>query len=183
MKKLTQFTCVLTLACLIGLFIGCEKDDDKSAPEQTMLEETATVVFKNDPRPGFIKSFGLDNGDEIWIRHDTYIQRLRPSCSGYSVVHADEIKIGDVVTFKYFKEDGANYAERIFEPFDIRADNPNCVESQQPPQMVVDYDTDRDTIGDTVDNCVSVPNQNQKDTDKDGVGDACDAFPSDPSLK
>lgn len=35
-------------------------------------------------------------------------------------------------------------------------------------------DTDSDGIGDTVDNCVSVANQDQLDTDGDRIGDACE---------
>lgn len=36
-------------------------------------------------------------------------------------------------------------------------------------------DTDRDGIPDVADNCVLVPNPDQRDTDGDGVGNACDA--------
>lgn len=36
-------------------------------------------------------------------------------------------------------------------------------------------DTDSDGIGDTVDNCVSVANQDQVDSDGDRIGDACEA--------
>ena len=36
-------------------------------------------------------------------------------------------------------------------------------------------DTDGDGIPDSRDNCISVPNANQKDSDGDGFGDACDA--------
>jgi len=39
-------------------------------------------------------------------------------------------------------------------------------------------DTDLDGIGDTFDNCPTVPNANQLDEDADGVGDACDSCPS-----
>ena len=36
-------------------------------------------------------------------------------------------------------------------------------------------DTDGDGIPDVMDNCITVPNRDQKDSDNDGVGDACDA--------
>jgi hypothetical protein len=35
-------------------------------------------------------------------------------------------------------------------------------------------DTDSDSISDSLDNCISVPNQDQLDTDGDKLGDACD---------
>ena len=40
-------------------------------------------------------------------------------------------------------------------------------------------DTDRDGIGDTVDNCPSISNSNQLNTDGDGIGNVCDNCPND----
>ena len=42
-------------------------------------------------------------------------------------------------------------------------------------------DTDGDGVPDSIDNCVFVPNPDQKDTDGDGVGDACDNCPTVPN--
>ena len=36
-------------------------------------------------------------------------------------------------------------------------------------------DQDGDGVGDSVDNCVSIPNPDQADSNNDGVGDACNA--------
>ncbi len=44
------------------------------------------------------------------------------------------------------------------------------------PEVIDTTDTDGDGIGDTFDNCPTVPNPGQEDRDGDGVGDACDAF-------
>ncbi|MCC7313301.1 MAG: VCBS repeat-containing protein [Planctomycetes bacterium] len=43
------------------------------------------------------------------------------------------------------------------------------------------YDSDSDGVGNTCDNCPSVPNFDQQDADGDGVGDACDACPDTPA--
>ncbi|MEF8715689.1 MAG: thrombospondin type 3 repeat-containing protein [Accumulibacter sp.] len=42
-------------------------------------------------------------------------------------------------------------------------------------------DSDQDGVCDSVDNCVQIPNPDQKDTDKDGVGDVCDNCPTVPN--
>ncbi|MBP1688411.1 MAG: hypothetical protein H6Q33_4554 [Deltaproteobacteria bacterium] len=42
------------------------------------------------------------------------------------------------------------------------------------PDVIDTTDTDGDGIGDTFDNCPTIPNQGQEDRDGDGVGDACD---------
>lgn len=41
-------------------------------------------------------------------------------------------------------------------------------------QPVFAQDTDKDGINDAVDNCIEVPNTNQRDTDADGIGNICD---------
>lgn len=43
-----------------------------------------------------------------------------------------------------------------------------------------DVDTDGDTIMDSQDNCINVPNLDQADADGDGAGDVCDVCPDDP---
>ena len=47
------------------------------------------------------------------------------------------------------------------------------------PQVLDTTDTDADGVGDSFDNCPSVPNPGQEDSDGDGIGDACDAGPTD----
>lgn len=42
-----------------------------------------------------------------------------------------------------------------------------------------DTDTDGDGVGDSTDNCVTVPNADQADTDGDGIGNACDDVDTD----
>jgi hypothetical protein len=36
-------------------------------------------------------------------------------------------------------------------------------------------DADGDSVGDEIDNCLSIQNESQADTDADGLGNACDA--------
>ena len=43
------------------------------------------------------------------------------------------------------------------------------------PGPIVDFDTDGDKVMDSVDNCETVVNADQKDTDGDKQGDACDS--------
>jgi hypothetical protein len=40
-------------------------------------------------------------------------------------------------------------------------------------------DVDGDGVADAEDNCLTVPNADQRDVDGDGLGDACDLTPSD----
>jgi subtilisin family serine protease len=47
-----------------------------------------------------------------------------------------------------------------------------------PASLTVAIDTDRDGVGDPVDNCPAVPNPSQEDLDLDGHGDACDDCPT-----
>ncbi len=47
------------------------------------------------------------------------------------------------------------------------------------PDVIDTTDTDGDGVGDSLDNCPTVPNPGQEDGDGDGVGDACDAGPTD----
>lgn len=37
-----------------------------------------------------------------------------------------------------------------------------------------EFDTDKDSIFDSIDTCISTANPDQKDVDSDGIGDACD---------
>lgn len=41
-----------------------------------------------------------------------------------------------------------------------------------------DEDIDNDGILNEVDNCMRIPNRDQRDSDQDGVGDVCDNCPS-----
>ena len=63
--------------------------------------------------------------------------------------------------------DGFTDAEENNQGSDPR--NPNST-----PETIA-FDADGDTIPNTWDNCIDVPNANQKDTDQDGFGDKCDA--------
>ena len=47
------------------------------------------------------------------------------------------------------------------------------------PDVIDTTDTDGDGVGDSFDNCPTVPNPGQEDGDGDGLGDACDAGPTD----
>ena len=42
------------------------------------------------------------------------------------------------------------------------------------------HDRDSDGVADASDNCISMPNSNQRDRDGDGLGDVCDSEPETP---
>ncbi len=50
------------------------------------------------------------------------------------------------------------------------------------PDVIDTTDTDGDGVGDSLDNCPSMPNAGQEDGDGDGVGDACEADTTPPVI-
>tara|TARA_R110000824_G_scaffold12226_6_gene53543 strand:- start:9548 stop:10108 length:561 start_codon:yes stop_codon:yes gene_type:complete len=181
MRKI--FTALAATMLCVGLFMGCELDDSSSSSDDKVnLSDTAIVKRINQPRSGFVLSLDLDNGYRLNVKNDTFITKLRTSCSGYNIIGPSGIAIGDIATYFYDKDNEVDYKNRTAEPNEIKLDRPECFDGSDQPQFVVDFDTDKDEIGDTVDNCLNTPNTNQLDTDGDGVGDACDAAPNDPNI-
>lgn len=48
--------------------------------------------------------------------------------------------------------------------------------------LLARFDTDRDSVGDDLDNCPSRPNEDQSDTDMNGIGDVCEDSDADGTI-
>ncbi len=62
-------------------------------------------------------------------------------------------------------------------PPDLVQPPPDCeMEDLAPdcPGLLIPHNADDDAYADVVDNCPTVPNDDQRDVDRDGIGDACD---------
>jgi len=76
-----------------------------------------------------------------------------------------ELYVGDSVELEGYEE--YEYAS-IIPSEGVRVSN------MRPSPYFVESDNDRDGVINKIDNCVNIPNPDQKDSNNDGVGDACD---------
>jgi len=102
--------------------------------------------------------------------------------------------------FNYFSH---NLCSQILKTSSGAATGWNCASPQDPEGLCETYtvtnsnpdnggvlcckdelcpDTDQDGVSDCIDNCLGVPNPDQKDCDHDGTGSACDPCPKNPLI-
>ena len=168
----------LILAGLVTI-TACHDDGNGSsepiveAEEEVILDDVSGIAQINNNR----QELKMANGDTLLIANSTIFRR-RASCSGFNVASVNDIDKTDIVEYFFFKSE-ANFARREITPFEIRAERLECIEAL----VNTIQDTDKDQVGDVVDNCPLTPNSQQLDDDNDGVGNACDAEPNNPEVQ